>query len=160
MRRERAYLRGQSYVEMERLARHCFEHDIKRRLSEAGLTAIREHQAQGHAIVLLSGSLDFLLRPLKEYVGADHLIAARMAVADGKLTGKIVGNYPFGSYKASLIQHFAEEHGLDFSQSYAYADHYTDHELLRLFGTPVVINPKPKMQALARREGWTVKEFR
>jgi HAD superfamily hydrolase (TIGR01490 family) len=160
IRRQRAYLQGQSYDKMERLARHCFEHDIKPKLSEAGLTAIREHKAQGHNIVLLSGSLDFLLRPLKEYVGADHLIAARMEVIDGTLTGKIVGNYPFGSYKASLIQHFAEEHGLDFSQSYAYADHHTDHELLRLFGTPVVINPKPKMQALARREGWTVKEFR
>ena len=160
IRRQRAYLQDQPYDKMERLARHCFETDILPRLSEAGLTAIREHKAQGHTIVLLSGSLDFLLRPLKEHVGADHLIAAHMEVVDGRLTGKIVGNYPFGSYKASLIRHFAEEHGLDFSQSYAYADHHTDHELLRLFGTPVVINPRPKMQALARREGWTVKEFR
>ena len=44
---------------------------------QAGLDAIEEHRTQGHMIVLLSGSLDFLLQPLKEYVGADHLIAAR-----------------------------------------------------------------------------------
>ncbi len=160
IRRQRAYLQGQPYSKMERVARDCFETDIKPRLSEAGLAAIRDHKAQGHTIVLLSGSLDFLLRPLAEYVQADHLIATHMEVVDGNLTGRIVGNYPFGSYKAMLIQHFATEHGLDFSQSYAYADHHTDHELLRLFGTPVVVNPKSKMQEIARREGWTVKEFR
>ena len=102
--------------------------------------------------MLLSGSLDFLLEPLKEYVGADHLIAAHMEVKDGKLTGNIVGRLSrTARYKAMLIRHFAEEHGLDFSQSYAYADHHTDHELLRLFGNPVVINPKAGCKRLRRK---------
>lgn len=159
IRRQRVYLVGQPYEKMRTLARQCFESDIKPRLSRAGLEAVREHKAQGHTVVLLSGSLDFLLAPLKEYVGADHLIAAHMEVKDGKLTGKIVGDFPYGSYKAVLIKHFAEEHGLNFSQSYAYADHHTDHEVLRLFGNPVVINAKPKMQEIATREGWPMKEF-
>jgi HAD superfamily hydrolase (TIGR01490 family) len=160
IRRQRAYLVGQPYDKMSRLARRCFETDIKPRLSQAGLEAIREHKTQDHSIVLLSGSLDFLLEPLKEYVGAEHLIAAHMEVKGGKLTGRIVGDYPYGPYKALLIRHFAEEHGLDFSRSYAYADHHTDHEVLRLFGNPVVINPKTRMQEIALREGWPVKDFR
>jgi HAD superfamily hydrolase (TIGR01490 family) len=160
IRRQRVYLVGQPYERMRTLARRCFESDIKPRLSPAGLEAIREHKEQGHAIVLLSGSLDFLLEPLKEYVEADHLIAAHMEVRDGKLTGKIVGDFPYGGYKAVLINHFAKEHGLDFSRSYAYADHHTDHEVLSLFGNPVVINPRSKMQEIATREGWPVKEFR
>lgn len=160
IRRQRTYLQGLPYSKTERLARACFETDIKPKLSQAGLDALREHKEQGHSIVLLSGSLDFLLRPLKDYVQADHLIAAEMEVVDGKLTGRIVGDYPYGSYKAILIQHFAKEHGLDFSRSAAYADHHTDHELLRLFGSPVVVNPKAKMQEIAQREGWTVKQFR
>lgn len=159
IRRQRAYLAGQPYEKMRRLARSCFEHDIKPRLSQAGLDAIKEHREHGHTIVLLSGSLDFLLSPLKEYVGADHLIAAHMEVKDGKLTGKILGDYPYGTYKAILIRHFAEEHGVDFSRSYAYADHHTDHEVLRLFGNPVVINAKARMQQIATREGWPMKEF-
>ncbi len=159
IRRQRAYLAGQPLDKMVRLARRCFETEIKPKLSRAGLEAIREHRAQGHSIVLLSGSLDFLLAPLREEVGADHLIAANMEVVRGKLTGRIVGHFPYGSHKAALIRHFAAEHGLDFSQSYAYADHHTDHEVLRLFGNPVVINPKPKMQLIAEREGWTVKQF-
>ena len=159
IRRQRAYLKGQPYRKMKSMARQCFETEIRPRLSKSGLEAIREHKAQGHTVVLLSGSLDFLLEPLQEYVQADHLIAAHMEVVNDKLTGKIVGNYPYGSYKAVLIRHFAEEHGLDFTRSFAYADHHTDHEVLRLFGNPVVINPKAKMLEIARREGWPVKDF-
>jgi HAD superfamily hydrolase (TIGR01490 family) len=159
IRRQRAYLAGQPYEKMRRLARACFETDIKPRISRAGLEAIREHKAQGHTVVLLSGSLDFLLEPLQEYVGADHLIAAHMEVVKGRLTGRILGDYPYGTYKAVLMRHFAEEHGLDFSRSYAYADHHTDHEVLRLFGNPVVINPRAKMLEIARREGWPTRDF-
>jgi HAD superfamily hydrolase (TIGR01490 family) len=159
IRRERAYLAGQPYNKMRRLALDCFESDIKPRISRAGIEAIREHKAQGHVVVLLSGSLDFLLEPMKEYVGAGHLIAAQMEVVGGVLTGRIAGDYPYGDLKATIIAHFAEEHGLDFSRSYAYADHHTDHTLLRLFGNPVVINPKKRMQEIAAREGWTVKDF-
>ncbi|HEY0069049.1 MAG TPA: HAD-IB family hydrolase [Chloroflexia bacterium] len=159
IRRERAYLAGQPYEKMRRMAHDCFEAGIKPRISRAGLDAIKEHKAKGEMVVLLSGSLDFLLEPFKEYVGAGHLIAAKMEVVDGKLTGRILGDWPFGSYKALLIRHFAEEHGLDFTRSYAYADHHTDHEVLRLFGNPVVINARTKMQAIARREGWTMKDF-
>lgn len=159
IRRQRAYLAGQPYEKARKLALRCFERDIRHRISKAGIAAIREHKERGETVVLLSGSLDFLLEPMKEYVGADHLIAAQMEVVGGKLTGRIVGDYPYGGYKAALMQHFAEEHGLDFSRSYAYADHHTDHEVLKLFGNPVVINPKAKMQVIADREGWTVREF-
>ena len=159
IRRQRAYLAGQPLDKMRRLARACFETEIKPRISHAGLDAIREHRAQGHVVVLLSGSLDFLLEPMQEYVGADHLIAAHLEVERGKLTGRIVGDFPYGTYKAVLIRHFAEQHGLDFSRSYAYADHHTDHEVLRLFGNPVVINAKEKMLEIARREGWPTKDF-
>jgi len=159
VRSQRAYLAGLPYEKMRRLARNCFEKDIKPRISRAGIQAIQEHKAQGHTIILLSGSLDFLLEPLREYVGADHMIAARMEVVNGKLTGRIIGDFPYGNYKATVIQHFATEHGIDFSQSFAYADHHSDHAVLRLFGNPVVVNAKPKMLAIAEKEGWPTKDF-
>src|SRR5947199_1278351 len=89
IRRERAYLTGQPYEKTRQLALQCFETDIKPRISKAGIAAIQDHKAQGHTVVLLSGSIDFLLEPLREYVGADHLIAAHMEVVKGKLTGRI-----------------------------------------------------------------------
>ncbi|MDQ6692802.1 MAG: HAD-IB family hydrolase [Chloroflexota bacterium] len=159
IRRQRAYLAGQPYEQTKKLAQRCFETDIKPRISAAGIEAIKSHKKQGHVVILLSGSLDFLLEPMSRYLGADHLLAAKMEVVQGKLTGRIVGDYPYGSFKAAIMRHFSEEHGLDFTNSFAYADHHTDHEVLSLFGNPVVINAKEKMQRIAQSEGWTMKDF-
>ncbi|HVF99785.1 MAG TPA: HAD family hydrolase, partial [Chloroflexia bacterium] len=68
IRRERAYLAGQPYEKMRKMAHDCFETGIKPNISRAGLEAIKEHKAKGEMVVLLSGSLDFLLEPFKEYV--------------------------------------------------------------------------------------------
>ena len=37
---------------------------------------------------------------------ADHLIAAKMEVKDGRLTGRISGDYPYGGLKATIMSHF------------------------------------------------------
>src|SRR5690349_12951296 len=55
LRRQRAYLAGQSYEKMSRLARKCFETDIKPRISRAGLAAMHEHKNRGETVILLSG---------------------------------------------------------------------------------------------------------
>lgn len=159
VRRQRVYLAGLAEQRVVALAEACFTREIQPRISAAGLAALREHKAQGHTTVLLSGSLDFLLAPLQRYTGADHLIATHMEVRAGRFTGRIEGPWPYGPTKALLIRHFAEEHGVAFADSYAYADHHTDVEVLSLFGRPVVINAKPKMAALAEARQWEMRDF-
>ena len=160
VRRNRIYMAGLPVRRLVALAEQCFAEDIKPRISAAGIAAIREHKEQGHVTVLLSGSLDFLLRPMQAYVGADHLICTHLEERNGRFTGRIEGPWPYGPTKAVLIRHFAEEHGVAFPDSYAYADHHSDVEVLSLFGRPVVINAKAKMAALARERQWEMREFR
>jgi HAD superfamily hydrolase (TIGR01490 family) len=160
IRQQRVYLTGQPASRLRALARRCYEEEIAPLLSQAGRAAVREHREQGHITVLLSGSLDFLLEPLQRDLGADHLIATHMEEKDGRFTGRIAGLWPYGDTKALLINHFAQEHGVDFTASYAYADHHTDEAVLALFGNPVVINPRTKMQQIAAGRQWPTREFR
>jgi putative phosphoserine phosphatase/1-acylglycerol-3-phosphate O-acyltransferase len=160
IRQQRVYLTGQPASRLRALALRCYEEEIAPLLSQAGRAAVREHREQGHITVLLSGSLDFLLEPLQRDLGADHLIATHMEEKDGRFTGRIAGLWPYGDTKALLINHFAQEHGVDFTASYAYADHHTDEAVLALFGNPVVINPRTKMQQIAAGRQWPTREFR
>ncbi len=159
IRRQRVYLAGLREKRVLPLAESCFVDEIQPKISAAGLAVLRDHKAQGHTTVLLSGSLDFLLRPLQRYTGADHVIATHMEVQNGRYTGRISGPWPYGPTKALLIRHFAEEHGIIFADSYAYADHHSDVEVLSLFGRPIVINAKPKMAALAQARQWEMRDF-
>lgn len=63
LRANKAYLSGKPYEHYRRLAQDCFDQHIKHHLLPKAVARVRWHQQQGHAIVLLSGSLDLLLEP-------------------------------------------------------------------------------------------------
>ncbi len=166
IRRHRPYLRGKDLAEMQQLGVDCFARDIRPRLAARGIEAVTAHRAEGHTTVMLSGSLWFLLQPMAEFLGVNHVIATRLAVkassAPGrgaKLTTRLEGPHPYGRAKALLIKRFADEHRLDLAASYAYADHYTDAEMLALVGHPICVNPDARLRKEAETRGWRVEAF-
>ncbi len=156
---DKSYLGGLKVPEVMRLARQCYQEEISPRVSMQGLACILEHQAQGHAIALLTGSLAFLLLPLKEELGADWLIATEAARQNGKFTGGIAGLHPRGENKLRLVRELSRVHGVDLSQSYAYGDHFQDLYIFRHIGHPVAVNPSWRLKRLARRQRWPIRYF-
>lgn len=160
VRANRVFLAGIKADVTRDHARRIFQTHILPRIGPEAVAAVEWHHQQGHAVALLSGSLDFLLEPLREHLRADYLIATRLEEdGRGKLTGRIVGLHPYGENKAVLLKELVAAHGFDLSQSYAYADHHSDVELLSLFGHPVAVNPHPLLQAHAEKHGWPIKLF-
>jgi putative phosphoserine phosphatase/1-acylglycerol-3-phosphate O-acyltransferase len=156
---DKSYLEGLEVEQVMRLARQCYQEEISPRVSLQGLACVLEHQARGHAIALLTGSLAFLLMPLKEELGADWLIATEAARQNGKFTGEIAGLHPRGINKLLLLRDLSRVHGLDLSQSYAYGDHIQDLHIFRHIGHPVAVNPSWRLKRLARRQRWPIRFF-
>jgi HAD superfamily hydrolase (TIGR01490 family) len=157
---DKSYLEGLEVEAVARLARRCYQEDIAPRLSAAGLACVLEHQAQGHAIALLSGSLSMLLTPLKEEVGADWLIATELQRENGRFTGEIAGPHPRGPNKLWLLKELSRTHGFDLSRAYAYGDHIQDAYLFRSIGHPVAVNPSWRLKRQARQHRWPIRYFR
>ena len=53
-----------------------------------GPRRVREHRALGHATVLITGALDFVIEPLRPLF--DEIVCASLGEEDGKLTGEMV----------------------------------------------------------------------
>jgi alcohol-forming fatty acyl-CoA reductase len=157
--RDKSYLKGLPVEEIETLARQCYEEMIAPRLSPQALACLKEHKAQGHRIVLLTGSLSFLIVPLKEMVQADWLIATEPAQNDRRFTGNINGLHPRGKNKELLVLDLSRRQGLDLSRSYAYGDHFEDRSLFGSVGHPVAVNPSWRLKRLARRRRWPIRYF-
>jgi HAD superfamily hydrolase (TIGR01490 family) len=156
---DKSYLEGLTVAAVKSLARQCYQEEISHRVSRLGLSCVLEHQDQGHTVVLLTGSLSFLLLPLKEELGADWLIATEVGRDRGKFTGKIQGLHPRGVNKLRLLLNLALAQGLDLPRSYAYGDHMQDLHLLRHIGHPVVVNPSWRLRRQARRHQWPIRYF-
>ena len=61
------------------------------------------HQDRGDRLVLASASLELYLEPLGQVLGAAHVLATRMPVEDGLLTGAVSGVNCCGPEKARQI---------------------------------------------------------
>ena len=156
---DKSYLAGLTVAEVKGLAQRCYQEEISPRVSRSGLGCVLEHQDRGHNVVLLTGSLSFLLLPLKEELGADWLIATEVGRDNEKFTGKIQGLHPRGANKLRLLLNLALAQGLDLPRSYAYGDHIQDLHLFRHIGHPVAVNPSWRLRRQARRHQWPIRYF-
>jgi HAD superfamily hydrolase (TIGR01490 family) len=127
---------------------------------DEALQLIRDHQADGRRVFIISASPEEIVAPLAQYLGVDEAIASRALLdADGRYTGD-VEFYSYGPFKAEAMREAAELHDIDLEASYAYSDSITDLPMLEAVGHPVVVNPDRELGRIARTRGWEVRIFR
>jgi HAD superfamily hydrolase (TIGR01490 family) len=119
---------------------------------------IAEHHELGHDVVIVSASGAELVEPIATVLGADHVVATRMQVADGHYTGEI-DFYAYGDNKAVAIRELAATQGYDLERSYAYTDSITDTPMLDVVGHGFAVNPDRTLRRLAAERGWGVLTF-
>lgn len=93
------------------------------------------HRAQGHALVIVSASLDAYLDRVGELLGFDAVLCTRLDVAsDGSLTGALLGANVRRAEKAARLEAWLPDaHGA----IWAYGDSDGDRELLARADHPV-----------------------
>jgi fatty acyl-CoA reductase len=123
----------------------------------AAIRRVRAHRAAGHRTVLITGALDFVVRPLTPLF--DDIVAAEMGVVGGAYNGELTDVPPTGESRAQVLMDYAEAHDLDLREAVAYADSASDLPMLEAVGFPVAVNPETRLAALARKRGWLVEHF-
>jgi len=129
-------------------------------LSEELLQYLKDLKKKNFEIIIISGTLDFLLKPFIEKLKADGGIGSHMEVNDGKFSGRITDIYPYKYGKILALNRYVYERTVDYANSYAFADSLADIPLLKLFGNPVVINPGLLLRLRAKIEKWTVMKLK
>lgn len=152
------YLRGLEEDHIHEIARRCFIDPLCASIAPHISELIHAHQAEGRTVILMSGSLSFLVQPFHEHFQTDMMVAHELEVTDGRFTGQRIGLHPFAENKAKLAQQLATEHGFDLSASYAYGNHHTDAHKLELFGHPVAVNPDRQLRRIATEKGWQIEK--
>lgn len=138
------------------LSEELFEEVILPNIYPRTVDLIEESRRAGCQQVLVSGALDFTMRPLARYLGVDHLIANRLEFKDGYATGKLAKPFVGGATKPMLMRQYARQHGIDLAESFAYSDSYSDLTMLAVVGRPTACNPDRRLRAVARSYDWPV----
>jgi len=134
-------------------ARRAFAEVTLPRCFPRALRRVREHVDAGHRVVLITGALEEVVRPLAELLEVE-LRAARLRVVDGVYDGDLADTPPSAEARGMLVTRLAAEADLSLAASYAYADSISDLSMLEAVGHPVPVNPDLRLDAVARRRGW------
>jgi putative phosphoserine phosphatase / 1-acylglycerol-3-phosphate O-acyltransferase len=151
--------RGQSEAELETQALHWFDEMVVGTIYPEAERLVREHDAAGHVVAIVSGATKFVVRPLAARLGIRHMLYTHLEVEDGMFTGRVIEPICFEEGKIYWLQQFIDENQIDLAKSWFYTDSITDRSLLDLIGHPVAVNPDPLLYLEALRRHWTVRLF-
>lgn len=124
--------KGWSFAELEQLALSWWRQiPSEQKWIAESVEALRSHQRQGHPVVLLSGSAEFILRPVSKDLGADIILATTLDVLnDGNCSGEIKGIQTIGDGKRQALAQVECILGADLTLV-GYGDHESDLAFLR-----------------------------
>jgi phosphoserine phosphatase len=118
-------------------------------LTPGARTLIRTLHRMGHKVGVVSGGFINVIEPLLKELKVDFYAANTLAVANGVLTGEVVGGIIDRPAKAQALRDFAMREGVSLSQTIAIGDGANDLDMLELAGLGIAFNAKPAVRAAA-----------
>lgn len=105
----------------------------------------------GYKIAILSGGFTYFGNYLKNKYGIDYVYANELEIADGKLTGRYVGEIVDGRRKAELLKLIAQVENVNLAQTIAVGDGANDLPMLSEAGLGIAFHAKPRVVANAKQ---------
>ncbi|QWF82581.1 phosphoserine phosphatase SerB [Amycolatopsis sp. CA-230715] len=118
-------------------------------LTAGARTTVRTLKRLGFRCGVVSGGFTSIIDRLVDDLGLDFAAANELEVADGKLTGRVVGEVVDRAGKATALRRFAAEYGIPLAQCVAVGDGANDIDMLAAAGMGVAFNAKPALREVA-----------
>jgi len=121
-------------------------------LRESLLERLDQHRKDGYYIMLVSGAYEQLLPLVMQDIQFDSIIGTRVLKSEGKFPL----DYIHGVRKKEVIEEQLGENQVDWKNSYAYGDSYSDLNVLELVGNPVAVKPDAALLQVANNRKWEI----
>ncbi len=148
--------------EEEAFADECkewYQAMVREHLTSHARAEVAKRRDDGLVPVVLTGSSPYAAGPLAEELGIEHVISSRLSISEGRFTGD-VETLCYGAGKVAHAVEWAASHDVDLLTSAFYTDSISDLPMLERVGEPRVINPDPRLHAIAKRRGWPIEIWR
>ncbi len=123
-------------------------------------TLLQKHRDQGHTLMIITATNDFVTAPLAGRLGVDHLIATVAECKRERYTGNVAGIPSYRDGKVERLAEWLRANDETLAGSWFYSDSHNDLPLLRKVDNPVAVDPDATLDREAREQGWPVISLR
>ena len=127
---------------------------IPSRIYPAALKQVEWHRDQGHHLLFISATADFIVRRIAALFGVVDVIAIDLETQAGRYTGATEGVLSFREGKTERLKEWLRLHESSLIGSYGYSDSLNDVPLLHAVEHARVINPASNLKQLALQHQW------
>jgi HAD superfamily hydrolase (TIGR01490 family) len=149
-------LAGDSEAEMWAKSLLFVEEEMLKEVTAAARAALDWHRAQGHPLVMLTSSTQFIAEPMSRALEIPQVLCSRLLIDQGRFLGTAEVPLCYGPGKVHHATRFAADHRIDLAASYFYTDSYSDLPMLERVGQPRIVNPDRRLLRHAQRQGWSI----
>ena len=153
------HLIGVREEELSQFCREWFEEVVRGLIYPEARACVQLHRGRGEAVAIISNSTTYNVQPLAHCLGVPLVLATQLEVRDGFFTGNYVEPLCFRHGKMFWAERLAQQVGGNLEKSTFYTDSITDLPLLERVQDPRIVNPDPRLRALAKKRGWPIQDF-
>lgn len=137
-----------------------FRRYVESHVCDLGRRAVEHHRERGDLLAIVTGASPYAARPLARRLGIEHVVASELEVGpQGLFTGRFVDPLCLGDGKIVRARRLAEAEGFELSEATFYSDSFTDLPLLELVAEPVIVNPDPRLERIAKKRSWRIERW-
>jgi HAD superfamily hydrolase (TIGR01490 family) len=148
--------KGETEDRLRFFADELFETVLKPAVFPGTFELIEKSRSLGLRQIVVTGALDFSVEPLMKYLGIETYVSNRLEFVNGIATGRLLPPVLAAATKASWIRNYAEQEGINLSESYAYTDSMSDLPMLSIVGHPAAVNPDMRLKQTALHHDWPI----
>ncbi|WP_409300139.1 HAD family hydrolase [Peribacillus sp. SCS-155] len=147
----RTYISSFGSTPSEEIERFLFQLGDKMsgKLSEPVLARLKQHKEEGFYIMLVSGAFQPLLQSVAKDVPFDSIIGT-------SIDNSSPIDHINGERKREVVHAQLASEKVDWQNSFAYGDSFSDLDVLELVGNPVAVNPEPRLLQVANERKWEI----
>jgi HAD superfamily hydrolase (TIGR01490 family) len=132
---------------------------IRPRIPDDSRALLQRHREAGDTLVLTTATNRVISELTAADLGMDHYLCTELEQVDGRYTGRTSGILNMRTGKIDRLRQWLAESGQPeqvLKSACFYTDSINDLALLSVVRRPIVVDPDPRLESIAIRNGWTV----
>jgi len=154
-----SFLEGKSKKEAILVMEDFVKNEMDTHFFQEMLVLLESHKARMERVILLSNAMDVLVAAIAKHLGVIEYIGTELEIGEDTLfTGGLVSGITYGEAKIEKLKSYLgnEESARIIKGASCYTDHHSDIPLLDIVDKPIVVNPTPRLESVAKERQWQI----
>ncbi|ERB66150.1 HAD family hydrolase [Vibrio coralliilyticus OCN008] len=145
-----------SLGEVEKLVNECVDKWIAPKQFQQSIPLLEQLNKQGVDTLIISATVSFIVEAVARHLGVEQSMGIELVTEDDRYTAKVSGVPSYREGKVTRLEQWLSARDEAYSEIHFYTDSINDLPLCERADYAYLVNPCPRLKAIADRPNWTI----